>query len=160
MFIFLKSKKQVIAFRASIKIQRLFWKYVAPCLWPLFLPGGLPGVRTPPPGWPFVPRCHLYQGSYCRAGVWGGLGGSTPGSSWGKEGVFGVSWHPVSPTLPPLLFPPPPPMPCGGKAGPTMPSWGGGGEGSPLTPARPCVPPKFSVCVIPPPPQSSTHQYK
>lgn len=48
MFIFLKSKKQVIAFRASIKIQRLFWKYVAPCSWPLFLRGeGLLGVSPP-----------------------------------------------------------------------------------------------------------------
>lgn len=96
MFIFLKSKKQVIAFRASIKIQRLFWKYVAPCSWPLCLPGGSQGSPQagPAPGWTVVPRCHQHQGS--------GWGTAAPA----HPGVGRVRWSPLAPSVPVTLVSP------------------------------------------------------
>lgn len=139
MFIFLKSKKQVIAFRASIKIQRLFWKYVAPCSWPLCLPGGSQGSPRagPAPGWPVVPRCHQHQGP--------GWGTAPPP----HPGVRRVHWSPLAPSVPVSFVSP---ILCSRLMrgeGRTH-SLGGG---VPLASTRFCVvPPKFCVCPHPPSP--------
>lgn len=147
-----------------------------------FSPGG--AARGPPSpcqplAGPLSPGANYTKSVTCRTGLGGdiavglGYGGSTPSTSWGKEGVLGslgtLCPHPCH-TCPPPPPTPHPMQPAGARQDPQpgMPSrrgcpprgrgwWGGGGIHCPSQALCDPPPPQRLVSIPTPPPPSPAH---